>query len=229
VNIGYFSPAWYRLYHQFDVFENLEHLGRDWSRILDRNYDILNKSPGYPLGLVPDWMSPEGSFVSDVGYNTYGGGEYMYKDAIRTLWRIGTDVLWNHDPRGEEYMERAYQFIQQNRGGIHHADFFDMNGNPLPAPDVWIFDGGQRQRPRREHSVLTVGMWVFPIWIQGTEKEKAVCIEELMSFYDPEEGYWGLKYNPLDPGEDIDHNEMYFEEFMAEFAALLMAEKWTLD
>ena len=80
VNVGYFAPAWYRIFHEFDAE------ARDWISVVDRSYNVLRHSPGYDRGLVPDWMTPEGQFVDDTGYNAYGKGRYMYKDAIRTLW-----------------------------------------------------------------------------------------------------------------------------------------------
>lgn len=203
VNVGYFAPAWYRLFAEFQP-------NRDWMRVVDRSYAILEKSPGYDRGLVPDWMTPEGQWVySGLGYNAYGDGRYLYKDAIRTLWRVGTDFLWNDDDRARLYLDKALGFL----GTIQQANFFQMDGSLVPADDVWVFDGGQRQRPRREHSCLTVGMWGIPLFLRGNSSHDV--ISEMLTFYTPNATHW-----------EAENNEMYFEQFLACFGALIFCGQW---
>lgn len=220
VNVGYFAPAWYRIFNSFDN----QH--RNWLAVVDKSYEILNKSPGHELGLVPDWMTPSGQFTSGLGYNAYGDGHYMYKDAIRTLWRIGTDYLWYGDTRALQYLQNAYNFLEEAYGGIGGANFFQMDGNLIPSQDVWYFDAGQRQRHRQEHSPLTIGMWAIPIKICGNDSQIVTAIEEMLCFYQPNKTYWGLEENPWDINEDIYHNEMYFEQFLASFGALILDGSW---
>lgn len=205
VNPGYFAPAWYRIFHEVDP-------SHDWMSVVDKSYEILENSPGYEKGLIPDWMQPDGAYTDNLGYNAYGNGRYMYKDAIRALWRVGTDVMWNGDERAKRYIRNAYNFLSDIKG----ANFFQMDGELVPEGDVWAFDGGTRTRPRREHSPLTVGMWLIPIVIDGTEQEREACLEEILSFY--EEGSNQFQ------GDD---NEMYFEQFLGEFGALVLAGRWT--
>lgn len=53
-------------------------------------------SVGVGKGLIPDWMTPWGSFVTEsLGYNPYKDGQAFFKDAIRTHWRLATDYAWN--------------------------------------------------------------------------------------------------------------------------------------
>jgi hypothetical protein len=208
VNVGYFAPAWYRMFARFD-------LDHDWMSVVDRSYEILQRSPGYENGLVPDWMTPYGAYTNDLGYNAYGDGHYMYKDAIRVLWRIGTDYYWNKDERAKDYMNNAYSFIA-GRG----ANFYQMDGSLVPKEDVWVFDGGAKRRPRREHSPLTIGMWSIPMMLMGDLNEQESATEELMKYHQDNATYWGL-----DEGdEDVEHNEMYFEQFLASFGALFMTD-----
>lgn len=217
VNVGYFAPAWYRLFQQFDPDPS-----HDWGSVVETSYAILNNSPGIANGLVPDWMTPIGGFTTDVGYNAYGGGAYMYKDAIRVLWRVGTDFVWNRDNRARDYIEKANSFLWDVHGGITGANFFDMDGGLLPITDEWIFDGGKRTRPRREHSPMTVGMWSIPCALAGNETQKKGCAQELLRLYEPNATYWGLTTG----NETILQNEMYFDQFLALFGALFFSGRW---
>jgi len=219
VNVGYFAPAWYRIFNDFD-----SHKERNWLGVVEKSYEILEKSPGYPL--VPDWMTPNGEYTSGLGYNTYGDGRYMYKDAIRTLWRIGTDYLWYNETRALNYMCRAFNFLEINHNGIYGANFFQMDGYLIPENDVWYFDNGQKQRPRQEHSPLTIGMWVIPIQICGNDYQKSLAIHEMSCYHQENKLYWGLDNNPWNPQEDVYHNELYFEQFLASFGALILTERF---
>lgn len=218
VNPSYLAPAWYRLYKAFD--SNPQH---DWDRVIDTSYTIIAKSPGYPKGLVPDWMTADGAFVDsgNLGYNAYGEGKYMFKDGIRTLWRIGLDLLWNpEEKRADEYMTHAYRFIG---GNISGANFYQMDGNMVPENDVWIFDGGAKTRLRREHSPLTIGMWMIPILMKGTAQEKsdaALALQKFYTFHNRYQCYWGMDTNPTNPRETISQNELYFDQLLAGFGAL---------
>ena len=70
VNPGYFSPAWYKIFAQYDSSHN-------WLQVVDRSYEILGNSVGYSYGLIPDWMTPSGGNAgAGLGYNAYGGGPY---------------------------------------------------------------------------------------------------------------------------------------------------------
>ena len=221
LNPSYFAPAWYRLYQEFDAHKDRH----DWQWVIDTSYNVLLKSPGAQYGLVPDWMTADGNFVSgsDMGYNAYGDGRYMFKDGIRVLWRIGTDLLWNpHESRASSVMTNAYHFI----GTIARANFYQMNGSLVPAEDSWTFDGGLKTRPRREHSPLTIGMWLIPFFLHGTPEERSECTRTLESYYtDKDDCYWGLDTDAL---ETIDHNELYFDQFLAQFGALFASGRWTV-
>ena len=218
VNAGYFAPAWYKEFSKHDPNPN-----HNWNFVVDKSYEVLMKSPGYNKGLLPDWMDAQGRSATNLGYNAYGDGNYLYKDAIRVYWRLGLDALWNEDERALAFLKKAYQF----QGDIKDANFYKMNGELIPSNDIWIFAGGKRSRLRREHSPLTISMWSIPIWIFGSEDERQAVIDEYAFFY-PEESqkYWGRIENPKDPGEDIEHNEMYFEQFLAQFGAMFISGRW---
>ena len=91
VNPGYFAPAFYRV---FDEFENDDH---NWNAVIDQCYQSVSVSPGYADGLVPDWMQPDGNYAGEdqLGYNAYAGGKFMYKDGIRLplVWRTAREKV----------------------------------------------------------------------------------------------------------------------------------------
>lgn len=217
VNPGYFAPAFYRV---FDEFETTHH---DWTSVIDQCYKTLQASPGYANGLVPDWMTPDGKYVtsSTLGYNTYADGKSMYKDAIRCLWRVATDYLWYNDPRALEYLTNAYTFIKTP----DRADFFQMDGTVVPSTDTFTLGNGTK-RFRKEHSHLTLGMWAPLGLCCGSGAEADTFSNALLGFYTSGADYWGKASDPVS-NEDTLHNEMYFDQFLAWFGASLMGGVFT--
>lgn len=214
INFSYFAPAWYKIFLQFDSNPN-----HDWNFIIDQNYNLLENTIGYQKGLVPDWTNTKGGFVEigSLGYNAYGDGRYFFKDAIRMLFRIGADFLWFNDTRAKTYLENAMNFIQN----ASRANFYTTDGEELPIDDIWIFDGGKKQRKRREHSHLTISMWSIPFSLLGDRMQREDFKNELARFSENNVNYWGKTDDPID-NEDIRHNEMYFDQFLAIFGGLIM-------
>ena len=220
VNPGYFAPAWYRLFREVDT--NHDH---DWNKVIDNCYTTLLHNVGYENGLVPDWTTVDGQFYDggSLGYNAYGDGKYMYKDGIRVLWRIGTDFLWYRDLRAEQFLLKSYEFIK-GKGGATASNFYQMDGQLIPSDDIWIFDEGRRERHRQEHSPLTIGMWSIVPYVLGADDVKDYETE-LLSYYEPNSTYWGITRS-INNQEDISHNEMYFDQFLAWFGGIVLHNKW---
>ncbi len=216
VNVGYFSPAWYKVFAEFDP-------NHDWKKVVDRSYQIIANSPGYSLGMVPDWMKPDGGYVTDgLGYNAYFDSKAFFKDAIRILWRVALDAIWFDEPRAKTFLQNSLAFIK-SKGGASAAEFFQMNGELLPAEDVWKdMMAGTITRHRREHSPLTIGMWMTAAAAVGTTEDLAEFSVEMNKFYDKDADYFGLAVDPSGAEEDTLHNEMYFEQFLAWFGTSLM-------
>lgn len=212
-NPGYFAPAFYRV---FDEFETEDH---NWTGVIDQSYQTIEASPGYKLGLVPDWMRPDGSFAGSdqLGYNAYANGNFMYKDAIRVLWRIATDYLWYNDPRAKKYCDNALTFIKT----ADRANFFQMDGSAVTESFKL---GNDVERPRSEHSSMTIGMWACAVMAAGGAEAAEPFSKELLTFYEGGD-YWG-KASEAD-GEDTLHNEMYFEQFLSWFGASLISGVFT--
>lgn len=231
LNPGYFSPAWYRIFKSFDT--NTSH---DWDKVITRSYSIIAKSPGYAYGLMPDWMSSDGAYTSGQGYNSYLSGKAMFKDAIRTLWRIALDAIWFNDANAKAYLTNALAFIN-GKGGAAAANFYQIEGANLgelvPATDVWTEFNGKTDsttwRYRREHSHLTIAMWATAAMAVGTDEDKKAFSAELAKYYGhaKKETFFGLVTDTTGGLEDTLHNEMYFDQFLAWFGASLMSGTFT--
>ncbi|MFW5960381.1 MAG: glycosyl hydrolase family 8 [Chitinivibrionales bacterium] len=213
LNPSYFAPAFYRVFDEFD-----SESGRNWSGLIDQCYATIEASPGYERGLVPDWCQADGEYTDGTsGYNGYDGGQHMYKDGIRVLWRIATDYLWYKDARAKEYLENAFEFI----GSPENANFYQMDGSVVEGE--YEIDGVTR--PRAEHSHLTLGMWAPVALCVGSEAEAEEFSDALLEFYEDGADYWGKASDP--DGEDTLHNELYFDQFLAWYGASLISGVFT--
>ena len=209
MNPGYFAPAFYRI---FDEFEEQDH---NWEGLIDECYRIIEKSPGYKFGLVPDFMNSEGE-PQAAGYNTYAESRYLYKDAIRIYWRLGADYLWYDEPRAKVFLDNALAFIKSPE----NSNFYQMEGIVVPETDSFTLGNGV-DRPRAEHSHLTIGMWACAAIAAGDSVLAEAFSDKLLSFYEPGADYWGKSTDTN--GEDTLHNEMYFDQFLAWFGASMLS------
>lgn len=220
VNPGYFAPANYRVFKDFDK-------SRDWGKVIDKSYQTIAKSPGYGKGLLPDWMKLDGTYPSakDLGYNPFDVGQSFYKDAIRVHWRLATDWLWFKEPRAKTFLDNAYSFIGRNPS---KANFFRMDGSLVPAESTFVLNGTKGpSRSRREHSALTVGMWACAAMASGGSDSADAWARELLRWHAPGSDIWGLAKDPDGGIEDTAHNEVYFEQFLAWFGASVLAGRFT--
>ncbi len=212
LNPGYFAPAFYRVW---DAFEETDH---DWQSVIDQCYETIEAAPGYELGMVPDWMKSNGEYTDgSTGYNGHFGGKMLFKDAIRILWRVATDYVWWGEPRAKKFLENAYEFIQTP----DRANFYDMEGNLIPDSTYTAMNGRTLERPFREYSPLTLGMWICAAFGGGGPEAAEPFSDSLLTFYEGGD-YWGRAQDP-DGIEDTTHNEMYFDQFLAWFGASLVS------
>ncbi len=223
VNPGYFSPAWYKVFAKFDKNDSAR-----WTKAVDKSYEIISKSPGYSMGMVPDWMTPEGGWVNDgLGYNAYFDSRAFFKDAIRILWRTAIDAVWFDESRAKDFLKNALKFINE-KGGPSASNFYQIEkaGELLPADDKWTEFNDQNNsetwRYRTEHSHLTVGMWATAAMAVGEAADRIAFSEEMAKFYEGGD-YFGNAVDPTGGVEDTLHNEMYFDQFLAWFGTSLMS------
>ena len=223
VNPGYFSPAWYKIFAKFDSN------GERWNQVVDKSYEIISKSPGYSMGMVPDWMTPNGGWVgsSGLGYNAYFESRGFYKDAIRILWRVAIDAIWFDEQRAKTFLKNALTFIN-SKGGAKASNFYQIEkaGELLPADDKWTEFNNSKDtstwRYRREHSHLTIGMWATAAMAVGEKADRIAFSEEMGKFYEGRD-YFGLAKDESGALEDTLHNEMYFDQFLAWFGTSMMS------
>ena len=223
VNPGYFSPAWYKIFAKFDSN------GDRWNKVVDKSYEIISKSPGYSMGMVPDWMTPEGGWVGSegLGYNAYFESKGFFKDAIRILWRVAIDAIWFDEQRAKTFLKNALTFIN-SKGGPKAANFYQIEnaGELLPAEDKWYDFNNSKDtttwRYRREHSHLTIGMWATAAMAVGEKADRIAFSEEMGKFYEGRD-YFGKAKDESGALEDTLHNEMYFDQFLAWFGTSMMS------
>jgi len=242
-NVGYFAPAWYRIFKNFSTNSN-----HNWQQAIDASYNLIKHSnnPGYSIGMVPDWSQADGN-PGGGGYNTYSGGKTFFKDAIRVLWRIANDAIWFNEPRAKEFLTNSLTFIK-SKGGPDAANFYQLEGANkgalLPADDKWTQFNGENNsntwRYRREHSWLTVGQWTAAVMAVGDSADKVAWSKKMSEFYeydvnkneDYKPDFFGLIEDPSKGNyetsryEDTTHNEMYFDQFLAWFGVSLMSGTW---
>ncbi len=217
VNPGYFSPANLKIFAQVDPHHN-------WNSVINQCYQTLFASPGASKGLLPDWMTPHGSyFDGELGYNAYRQGRAMYKDAIRVHWRMALDWLWFGDTRAKKWLDAATAFIETPE----RANFYTMDGSILPAGETFTLGDGQL-RSRREHSELTVAMWACaPFSTRGPEGSKDWA-EALLAFAPAQNDAWGRPSDAQIAGRiGSAPNENYFEQFLAWFGAAVLAGRFS--
>ena len=223
VNPGYFSPAWYKIFAKFDSN------GDRWNKVVDKSYEIISKSSGYSMGMVPDWMTPEGGWVGSegLGYNAYFESKGFFKDAIRILWRVAIDAIWFDEQRAKTFLKNALTFIN-SKGGPKAANFYQIEnaGELLPAEDKWYDFNNSKDtttwRYRREHSHLTIGMWATAAMAVGEKADRIAFSEEMGKFYEGRD-YFGKAKDESGALEDTLHNEMYFDQFLAWFGTSMMS------
>ncbi|MBN2718994.1 MAG: hypothetical protein JXX14_24315, partial [Deltaproteobacteria bacterium] len=228
LNPGYFAPAWYRIFDDFDEWDD-----HNWQGVIDQCYTSIEANPGYDKGLLPDWMNAWGDLLADgPGYNAYDNGQSMFKDGIRVYWRMAADAVWFGEPRAKAFLKNAMNFLKDKAADegtddhenspAHLANFYKMDGSQVPKSDIWEdLNGGTISRSRNEHSHLTIGMWAAAAIGAGDMDAAEAFSRQLATFYEGGD-YWGLETDPSGNNEDIEHNEMYFDQFLAWFGAAFL-------
>ncbi len=125
LNASYFSPAYYRLFAQFD-----NTYATFWNKLADDSYTLINLNAHSTTGLVSDWQKADGTPGGASCGVTYAhnGLRYSY-DAARTPWRIAVDYLWWGTPAAKTYIDKVSDWVAGPLGGIANVrDGFQQNG-----------------------------------------------------------------------------------------------------
>lgn len=127
-NPSYFAPYEYRL------FGELTGNVSSWQRVIDRGYEILERSlndasGNRDNGLVPAWCDFEGRPVE-----AFPGAEQNYQtDSARVPFRMALDWAISKDPRAKNYLDKICVFFAKN-GAANIIDGYALDGTPLPDP-----------------------------------------------------------------------------------------------
>lgn len=112
-NPSYFAPYAFRI---FDEFEETDH-HEIWADAIYKGYRLIDHA-NFSNGLVPDWTDHLAHpYASHSDTPVYFNGSYWSgisgKEAIRTYWRVGLDVVFNADRLPAEDMVPARQFLDR--------------------------------------------------------------------------------------------------------------------
>ena len=186
MNPSYFAPAWYRI---FDQYEDIDH---DWDTVIDQCYSTLksNNIP-YSKGLVPDWCDYQGNQVLGRSY------DFSY-DAIRTLWRIALDAIWNNNANAKEYVNNAAGFIS-----APSANLFKLTGELVDNP---------------VHNELTIAMWAAAMMASDDDAKKDSFNKE-MSLYD---NFVNIENN-REFGSYAGAGQFYYNQSLALFGVTMLS------
>ncbi len=127
-NPSYFAPYEYRL------FGELTGNVAGWQRVIDRGYEILDRSlndesGNRENGLVPAWCDCEGRPVE-----AFPGAEQNYQtDSARMPFRMALDWAISQDSRAKNYLDKICAFFAKN-GAAGIIDGYALDGAPLPDP-----------------------------------------------------------------------------------------------
>ncbi len=125
-NPSYFAPAYFRVFGQ--VTGKVD----EWNRVIDGNYDILERSLNAASGnesngLVPAWCNSAG-----VPVEAYGGApKHFQNDSTRTPFRIGQDYCYFGEPRAKAYLDKITSFYD-GVGVSKIVDGYALDGTPKP-------------------------------------------------------------------------------------------------
>jgi endo-1,4-beta-D-glucanase Y len=193
VNLSYFSPAWYRIYNQFEQSDR-------WAPVIDQGYESLFQTPGSEFGLAPDWSTAAGEpayeFCDSIGRSRDICSFEMRYDAIRVPWRIGLDCLWFDDEHACEWTRRSMDF-QRSQPDRSFARMYDMDGNPVVD----------------YQDVAIVGMWLAAA-VSAPDAQLQSWLQNRLLQLSPEvetAGYWG------------DNPQTYYNNSLAWFGASLVS------
>jgi endo-1,4-beta-D-glucanase Y len=127
-NPSYFAPNQYRL------FGEVSGNAGAWQRVVDRGYEVLERSlndasGNRKNGLVPAWCDSSGTPVE-----AFPGAMTNYQyDSARTPFRMAQDYALSRDERARAYLARTSAFFA-NLGADALVDGYTLDGKPAPDP-----------------------------------------------------------------------------------------------
>lgn len=178
VNPSYLSPAWYRVFAQYDK-------SHEWEKLADDTYYFLNNlNKQNDAVLPPDWVMVEketgkilspAKYVSDINASWYGF------NAFRTNWRIAMDREWFGSAGSAKYIESITPFFEKEVKNKLYA-IYSLDGNP---------------RSNYTSLSTTTGAY-FAFYGKDKTLADSFFQNQIASQFNVDEGYWGDKTNYFD-------------------------------
>lgn len=128
-----FNPSYFAPY-QYRAFGELTGKVREWQRVIDCGYEVLErclnpKQGNRSNGLVPAWCTYEGDPVE-----AFPGAETNYQtDSARLPFRMALDWALAKDVRAKGYLDRVASFFLE-QGADQIIDGYLLDGSPQPDP-----------------------------------------------------------------------------------------------
>ncbi|MEK7085158.1 MAG: glycosyl hydrolase family 8, partial [Patescibacteria group bacterium] len=118
-NPSYCAPAFYREFAKFTG-------NRDWLKVSDKCFEIIEKARHPITGLIPEWTTAEGRPTLRVTHNA-NKDNFSY-NAIRVPWRMAMDWEWSGDQRARAITQLMTQFFA---GQKSLKSGYMLEGTPL--------------------------------------------------------------------------------------------------
>lgn len=128
LNPSYFAPAYYRAFEAATG-------NSGWSRVIEKNYEVLRNAAHPQTGLVPDWCKADGSPGQGRENN-----HYYFWDATRTPWRIALDYIWYGKDEARQFCLKIAGFAR-TIGAANIANGYLLDGKPMGPERNSIFVG----------------------------------------------------------------------------------------
>jgi endo-1,4-beta-D-glucanase Y len=116
-NPSYFSTAAFELFREVN--------GNEWDKVIDKAYELLDKSANETSGLVPDWCDEEGGDL----------GTHFSWDAVRTPWRIAWAHAWYGHEEAKKRAQAMTDWILEKTGSDPEkiVQGYALNGDEQPS------------------------------------------------------------------------------------------------
>jgi endoglucanase len=128
-DIQYYTPAFFRIFAEVSG-------DKDWNKLADDTYTILNAAAHPKTGLVPDWQS-----VSGIPGGNSDRVAYFRYDACRVPWRMSLDYLWNGNTYAKEWCTKVSDWAY-SIGPANIKDGYNLDGTPVGKYHNSAFVGG---------------------------------------------------------------------------------------
>lgn len=106
-NLSYALFHWYPVFKDFCSKNGMTNCP-NWDAVRTASYKLLNANDPSNYGIVSNWCNQDGGGASS-GTQSMPNDADMGFDAIRVPWRVGLDILWNHNTAAITYANNVWK------------------------------------------------------------------------------------------------------------------------